>query len=139
MAVLAPIPSASVTAATSAKPGLRAKPRHASRRSWSIRKRKARAVPRRRPMFTNTWRRRPSRAWDSAWRGRDGGLGAALGDIVALVPVGAHAALDRGRQLAALHEVDLAEDRLAAGGARRHVDAGVHADGVARASLDAQA
>jgi len=34
MALLAPMPSASVTTATAAKPGDRTRPRHANRQSW---------------------------------------------------------------------------------------------------------
>src|SRR5690349_4115378 len=54
-----------------------------------------------------------------------------------LAPVG-NAALGGDRAAAALHQVDLAEDGQVAAVGRMGVLAGVHADGVAGAGLDAQ-
>src|SRR5262249_43315665 len=74
----------------------------------------------------------------SARRGRNVRLGPALGALVAPIPGGTEPALDRGRTRAGVPHCDLAGGRVAPLGARMHVDAGVHANGVARAGLDAE-
>ena len=71
---------------------------------------------------------------------RNFGAGRRLGFALDLfAPEGAHAALDGDRRDAAREQVFLAEDRVDAVLGRLGVLAGVHADGVARAGLDAQA